>query len=99
MPSELLTRERADALVALPKRIVDPKEYRWVGQVLPSDDSAKRFRDSVRAPLSISFRLVSIDTRDTFRIAGWSNADFGYNLVYGQTGDSIRRIDSGLVHG
>lgn len=99
MPSRLLTRERADALVALPKRIVDPKEYRWCGQLLPSDDSAKRFRESVRAPLSIRFRLVSLETRDTFEIAGYSNGDFGYNLLYGGTGDGIRRIDSSPVHG
>jgi hypothetical protein len=98
VPGELLTRDRADALVALPKRIVRPTDFAWKGQLLPSDAASKTYRESVVAPLAIEFHLVSLETRDRFQIKGYRNADFGYNLVY-QTGDALRRIDSSLVHG
>jgi len=97
VPAELLTRERADELVALPKRIADPREFAWKGQVLPSDAKAKRYRDVVVAPLFIQFRLVSVETRDRFSISGYTNSDFAYTLIY-QTGDALRRIDSGFRH-
>lgn len=98
MPSELLTRERADGLVALPKRVVDPRDFAWRGQVLPSDADEKHYRDSAVAPLSVSFRLVSVETRERFQVRGYRNEDFAYNLIC-QTGDALRRIDSALVHG
>lgn len=97
MAKQLLTRERADELVALPKRIVRPDEFSWRASLPPADAAEKKYRETALAPLVISFRLICSETRDRFRITGYMNDLFGYNLIY-QTGDALRRIDCQAKH-